>query len=126
MSKTLLLGLMLFLFSLVSFPSAHAQEVKVVLEDFLCLEEKYVIRFGVANSYTLQKDSTIAFKILQGRVPVACTEITLSVPGDSDGSVLREIALDGPCATGELTLESRIFDQSIRNRVGPWLSDCPK
>ena len=126
MRKVLLLGLVSLLALLFSLPSARAQNLDVILGDFYCLEEKYVIKFGVVNSYTFQREPTIAFKILDGKQALACKEVTLTVPAGSDGSEIQEIALDGPCTKGEVTLEARVFDQAVRNRVGPWLSDCPR
>jgi hypothetical protein len=126
MGKILLFSLVFFLAPLVCLPSARAQNLAVVVEDFSCVEGKYIIKFGVVNRNTYERNPTIAFKIRGGSGALACKELTLTVPAGSDGSVLQEIALDGPCMKGEATLESRVFDQRDRNRAGPWLSDCPR
>ena len=126
MGKTLLFGVMLFLAPLLFLPCARAQDLELVLGDFYCLEGKYIVKFGVVNSYTFQREPTIGLKIIDGDKVVACEEITLSVPPGSDGTVIHEVTFSGPCSGGEFTLESRIVDQTVRNRIGPWLSGCPE
>lgn len=126
MRRVFTLGTALVFAALILVSPAHARNhLAVVVEDFSCGEGKYRIKFGVINRNTYETNPTIAFKILGGSGPLACKQLTLTVPAGSDGSVLQETTLDGPCMKGEATLESRVFDQRDRNRAGPWLSDCP-
>ncbi|MBN1102282.1 MAG: hypothetical protein JXL84_02590 [Deltaproteobacteria bacterium] len=126
MQKMLLFGFVLLLASLGSLPPACAQNMKVEVPDFFCSGEKYIIRFGVVNRFTYQRTCTVAFKIMDAKRVLACKEVTLVVPAESDGSALQEIEVNAPCVEGKATLEARIFIQTDRNRVQTWLSDCPR
>ncbi len=113
--------------SALPFCSApEAGEMDVDIKAFVCSEGVYFIRFGVINRYTYDPNPTIAFKIIKDGRPIACEKIILHVPPGSDGSREHELYIEKACFEEEgVTLESRIFTRDRRNKVGPWLGDCP-
>jgi hypothetical protein len=118
--------IILFTLTLLSFLlSAQAARFQLVVEEFSCDEGKYVIRFGVVNEYTYERNPTVAFKILQGGKPLACQSISLSVAAGSDGSEIHQVIINAPCGEEDVNLNARLFPRVERNKAGPWLSDCP-
>ena len=111
-------------FAIFPFSICHAKSLELIVKDFTRSDQGYVIRFSVKNNYTYDRNPTVAFKILDGDIPIACNQITLKVTKGADGSQVHETRIGGPPREGVM-LESKIFERVRRNRIGDWLSDCP-
>ncbi len=96
------------------------------VKEFVCDEGHYRARCGVINDYTYDSHATIAFKILQDGKTVACKTVETEVTGGADGAEPMEVLFDAACLPGDVQLEYRIYERKQRNRMGPWLSDCPE
>lgn len=96
------------------------------VKEFVCDEGHYRAQCGAMNDYTYDSHATIAFKILQEGKVVACKTVEKDIPGGADGAEPMEVVFDTPCQPGDVQLEYRIYERKQRNRMGPWLSDCPE
>lgn len=104
----------------------RAQDLDIVVQDFICSGGRYLILFGVVNTYTVERHPAVAFKVLRNGVPAGCKSMTLTVPPGADGSETRKIFIDAPCdEAADTVLNSKIYPRHYWNRVGPWLADCP-
>jgi hypothetical protein len=111
-------------FSLLPLGICHAKSLELIVEGFSRVDGGYEIRFSVRNKYTYDRNPIVAFKILDGNIPISCKRISLKVAGGADGSEVHETKIDAPLREGAM-LESRIFERVRRNRVGGWFADCP-
>jgi hypothetical protein len=95
------------------------------VKEFVCDEGHYRAQCGVINDYTYDRHATIGFKILQDGKVVACKTLETDVSGGADGSEAMDVAFDTTCLPGNVKLQYKIYERKQRNRMGPWLSDCP-
>jgi hypothetical protein len=124
MKKMCLLGAVSCLAVLLLLSICEAKNLELIVADFSPFDDGYVIRFSVRNNYTYDRNPIVAFKILDGDVPLACKQITLKVVKGADGSRVHETRIDAPLREGVI-LESRIFERVRRNRLGIWFAECP-
>jgi hypothetical protein len=112
--------LILSLFSL-----AHGRELDLYIKEFKCTKEKYILKFGVINKFTYNRQPTVAFKIRKMDKILACKKIPITVPEGSDGSKVHEVTFDIECGEELLSFSAKLFERSVLNRLNFWLSDCP-
>jgi hypothetical protein len=115
-----------FLLFLAPVGLSQAAELGVVLKDFIYADEAYLLHYGLTNTYTYDWRVTVAFKIMHGGKPIACSRMETTVPAGSDGSKDLQVTIPGPDKGRDVTVESLVFHRSNRNRVGYWLADCPE
>jgi len=96
------------------------------VREFVCDEGHYRAQYGVINDYTYDRHATIAFKIKEDGKVLACKTAETDVTGGADGAEPMEVVFDAPCLPGDVQLEYRIYERNQRNRMGPWLGDCPE
>jgi hypothetical protein len=96
------------------------------VKEFVCDDGHYRAQCGVINGYTYDSHATFAFKILQDGKVIACKTVETEVAGGADGAEPMEVLFDTDCLPGDVQLQYRIYERKQRNRMGPWLSDCPE
>ncbi len=127
MKKSSLFLTCYFLLTLSSLTSAYAVGLELVVKDFSCEKEKFLIHFSVINKHNYDRRNTIVlFKILSEDKPVACKELKLNIPAGADESLVHETIIDVPCAGKKATLKSKMFLRNTRYKIEDWLSDCPR
>ena len=105
---------------------AQGRVLTINVKESKCLEGKYILKFGMINKYTYNRNPILAFKIIQGDKILACKKISLCVPAGADGSDLHEVAFDLECGEEGITYQLMIFERRASGRVNYWLSDCPE
>jgi hypothetical protein len=104
---------------------AEGRGLSLEVKEFVCDDGHYRAQCGVINDYTYDCHATIAFKILQEGKVMACKTVETDLPGGADSAEPMEVLFDTACLPGDVQLEYRIYERKQRNRMGPWLSDCP-
>lgn len=88
-------------------------------------KEELMIQYGVINRRNFDCfNVSIAFKILEGDVPVSCKEIKETIPKGADGTDLNEVKIKVPADAKDLNIESAIFFSTKRYRIENWFSGC--
>lgn len=110
------------------FTPSYAKDLELVVKSTECQEDnKILIKYGVINYKDFDRNNTsIIFKIMEDKKPLACKELKVTIPKGDDGSVIYETTIELPCKEKSYNLESTIFKYVKRYRIDEFLSGCPK
>ncbi len=110
------------------FTLSYAKDLELVVKGSECQEDnKILIKYNVINYKDFDRNNTtIIFKIMEDKKPIACKELKATIPKGEDGSVIYETTIETPCKDKTYKLESTIFKYVKRYRIDEFLSGCPK
>jgi hypothetical protein len=88
-------------------------------------DEEVIIQYGVINRRDFDCfNVSVAFKIMDGEVPVGCKEVKETIPKGADGTDIKEVKIKVPAKAKELNIKSTIFFSAKRYRIENWFSGC--
>ncbi len=122
-----ILNIAVFSCFLLLSPS-YAKDLELVIKDSECHKDnKVIIKYGVINYKDFDRNgTTIIFKIMGDDKPMACKELTVTIPKGDDGTKIYETTVEAPCTGKTYKVESTIFKYVKRYRIDELLKGCPK
>ena len=107
--------------------SAQDRDVELVVKSTECTEDnKILIKYSLINSRDFDRPNiVIGFKLLENEKPVACKELTVTVPKGADGSEIHEITFDAPCKERTFRVVANMFRNVKQYRIDEWFDGCP-
>jgi hypothetical protein len=107
-------------------PTAYSGEIQLQVKDFECVEDgKIAVHYSVNNTFGFDYNNvSLCFKLVEDDKPIACKEIKITIPKETDGSEVKELILNASCSNRSLSLKSAVFYMAKRYRIEEWFSDC--
>lgn len=126
MNKYLYLFVMLLL-SFILVNAAYGSNPEVVIKESKCTKEGVVVKYGFVNPAKYDRPNiTVVFKILDGDKTIGCSTINTTIPSGADGSDLKELLINAPCAGKKTGITYRIYlGGTAKYRIKNFESDCP-
>ena len=118
----------ILLLSCLLVNSAYGGNPDVILKESQCTEEGVAVKYGLLNPDNYDRPNiTVVFKILDGKKTIGCNRINTTIPSRSDGSDIKEILINAPCAGKKTGITYRIYlGGTAKYRIENFESDCPK
>jgi len=126
MKKILFLIVATSLFICQSISDANSGEIKLVVKNLQCSEDnKIIVEYGLINTFGFEYPNvTLGFKLMEEGKSIACNQIKVAVPKDSDGTEIKELVITVPCSGKDLSIQSAAFYYIKKYKIDEWFSDC--
>jgi hypothetical protein len=124
--KKIAIVFMVIIMSCFFIFKAYPSEIQIFTSSIDCTEDdKIVVHYSLKSTYDFEYPNvTLGFKVLEEGKTVACKEVKMSVPKESDGSEINEVVIDMPCEGKKFTVQSAVFYNIKRYKIDEWFADC--
>lgn len=127
MKKNILFLIIFIFIGILYLTPSYAGDMELVVKSAECSDDnKFIIKYGVINHKDFDRNNvSMAFKITEDEKPIACKEIKMTIPKNSDGSEIYEAIIETPCKDKSFGLKANFFHNVSRYKIEEWFEGCP-
>ena len=119
---------MIFLFLAGVSNYSYGKDLELFMKDFQCTGDGVKITYSIKNERDFVRPNIrVGFKILVDDKPIACKEVIIDVPVNSNEDQTMEVTIPAPCQDKSFKLISIVFGSSVkRYKIDNWMAECPR
>jgi hypothetical protein len=127
MKRSVLFLFISFFISILSLSPSYAEDIELVVKSAECIDDnKIIIKYSVINYRDFDRNNvSVAFKIMEDGKPIACKEVIMTIPKNSDGTEIHEAIIETTCKERVFGLQATIFHNVKRYKIETWFEGCP-